>query len=123
MGRSGVCPRTPRPPCRDRGGWRSSTNSLADGAGSPAELRQPPLEQVPLGVVVDQRQRPAEGIASLLRSTEAPQQLTPRRVEVAVIVEIEAIDDVEPRLRTLRLADRDGPIQFDDRRAGEAGKL
>ena len=70
---------------------------------------------------MDQRQRAAVGIAGLCSATEAAQQLAPRRVQVAVVVEIEAIDDAEPCLRTLRLGDRDGPVQLNDRRAGEAG--
>jgi hypothetical protein len=44
-------------------------------------------------------------------------------VQVAVVLEGEAIDDAEPRFGTLRLGDRDGPVQLDDRRVGEAGKL
>src|SRR5207244_2659916 len=34
----------------------------------------------------------------------------PRRVQVVVVLEGEAIDDVEPRLGTERLGDRDGPV-------------
>jgi hypothetical protein len=48
-------------------------------------LCQPSLEQAPLGFVVDQRQRSTVRIARLVRSTEAPQQLSARRVQVAVI--------------------------------------
>ena len=56
-------------------------------------------------------------------ATEPAQQLAPRRVEVAVVVEPEALDDVEPGLRTLRLRHCDGPVQLDDRRIGEASQL
>jgi hypothetical protein len=44
-------------------------------------------------------------------------------VQVAVVLESEAVDDLEPRLVTLRLGDRDSAIQLDDRRIGEAGEL
>jgi hypothetical protein len=40
-----------------------------------AGLPDPPLEQVPLGVVVDQRQRATVRVQGLFRSTEPPQQL------------------------------------------------
>jgi len=40
-------------------------------AGSPAELRQPPLEQAPLGVVVDQRQRVRHYLIPALMSRHA----------------------------------------------------
>src|SRR6478672_9400795 len=79
------------------------------------ELRQPPLEQAPLGLVVDQCQRTAVGVAGLRGATEAAEQLAPRRVQVAVVLEGEAIDDVEPRVGALLLGDRDGPAQLDDR--------
>ena len=72
---------------------------------------------------MDQRQRAAVGLAGLRGPTEAAQQLAPGRVQVAVVLEGEAVDDVEPRLRALLLGDRDGPVQLDDRRAGEAGEL
>src|SRR6266511_3873909 len=127
--------RLPRcyPPCSPTGTHRTPpdiTNSPRRGsspssgwAGNPAELREPPLEQAPLGVVMDQRQRSTVRITGLFRSAESPQQLGPRRVQVAVVVEVEAIDDDEPRLRTLGLGDRHGPVQLHDGGAGEAGKL
>jgi hypothetical protein len=83
---------------------------LPGGAGSRAEFCQPPLEQTPLGVVVDQRQRTAVGVASLSGATEAALQLAPGRVQVAVVLEGEAIDDLEPRLGTIPLGDGDGPV-------------
>ena len=79
------------------------------------ELRDPPLEEPPLGVVVDQRQRPTVGVARLIGSAEAAQQLAARGVQVPVVLQGEAVDDVEPRLGPLRLGDRDGPAQLDDR--------
>jgi len=48
------------------------------GAGRRAEFCEPPFEQAPLGVVVDERQRAAVGITGLFRSTEAAQKLGPR---------------------------------------------
>jgi hypothetical protein len=59
---------------------------LPSETGSPAEFRQPPLDQAPLGVVVGQRQRSTVRIDGLVRSTEAPQQLPARRVQVAVVL-------------------------------------
>src|SRR2546423_1092623 len=58
---------------------RRDAASLLGGPDSRVELRQPPLEQAPLGLVVDERQRAAVGVAGLLGSTEAAQQLAPPR--------------------------------------------
>lgn len=87
---------------------------LGDGVGR-AELGQTPLEQTPLGVVVDQRPGTSIGLARPLRSAEAAQQLAPCRVQVALVLEDEPIDDIEPGLGALRLGDGDGPAQLDDR--------
>ncbi len=69
------------------------------------------------------RQRTAISLTRLLRPAEPPQQPAPRRVQVAVVIELKAIDDGEPRLGAIRLGDRDRPTQLHDRRVGEAGKL
>jgi hypothetical protein len=61
-----------------------------------AELRQPTFEEAPLGVVVDQPQRSAIRVARLVRSPEAPQQLAPGRVQIPVVVEVQAVDDAGP---------------------------
>ena len=50
------------------------------------------------------------GVAGLVGATEAAQQLAARRVQVAVVVELEPIDDVEPGRGPSRLGDRDGPV-------------
>src|SRR6476661_11145707 len=90
-------------------------SSLPGRTAGSTKLRQPPLEQAPLGLVVDQCQRTAVGVAGLRSATEAAEQVAPRRVQVAVVLEGEAIDDVEPRVGALLLGDRDGPAQLDDR--------
>ncbi len=72
---------------------------------------------------MSQRQRAAVGVVGLVGSTEAAQQLAPRRVQVAIVLECELIDDAEARLGTIRLGDGDGAVQLDDRRVGEAGEL
>jgi hypothetical protein len=62
----------------------------ARGATSSCERRQPPLEQPALGVVVHERQRALVLRARLAGAPEPPQQLAARRVQVAVVVELEA---------------------------------
>src|SRR5450755_1247552 len=101
--------RSVRQPARSR-----PRPSLPGRSGRRAELRQAPLEQAPLDIVVDQSQRPAIGVARVLHSPEAPQQFPPRRVQVAVILQAEAIDDLQARLRPLLLGHRDGPAQLDN---------
>ena len=78
------------------------------------ELRDPPLEETPLGVVVGQHQRPTVRVARLIGPAETAQQLAARGVQVPVVLQAEPVDDVEPRLGPLRLGNRDGPAQLDD---------
>ena len=58
-----------------------------------AELGEPPLEQPSLGVVVRELERASVGLARLRGAAEPAQQLAARRVQVAVVVEREAVDD------------------------------
>jgi hypothetical protein len=69
---------------------------------------------------VDQGQGSAVGLAGLLRATETPQQLAAGGVQVVVVLQGEAVDDLQARLGTLRLGDRDRSVQLDDGRAGQA---
>src|SRR5206468_9939355 len=81
--------------------WSPSPSSSSGWAGSrTAEFCEPPLEQAPLGVIVDQCQRSTVGITGLFRSAESPQQLTPCRVQVAVVLQWEAVGDLAARLGT-----------------------
>jgi len=72
---------------------------------------------------VDQRQRAAVGVSGLAHPTKAVKQLAPRRVQVAVVLDDEAIDDGEPRLGAIRFRDGDRPAQLDHRRVGQADEL
>jgi hypothetical protein len=65
---------------------------------------------------VDERERAEVGVARLRGAAEPAQQLAAGRVQVAVVLEGEAIDDGEPGLSALRLGYRDGPVELDDRR-------
>ena len=84
---------------------------------------EPALAQAPLGLVVDEREGAAEGSARLRGAPQAAQQLAARRVQVAVVVELEAIDDVEPRLGAVGLGDGHGPAELDDGGVGQARQL
>src|SRR6478672_11450590 len=88
----------------------SSAWLLPGGAVIGPELRQPPFEQSPLGVVVDQGQCAAVRVAGFVGATEPAQQLAPRRVQVAIVLEGQLINDAEARLGTVRLGHRDGPV-------------
>src|SRR5215218_10103239 len=76
--------------------WNWSSRACS-WAGSCVELRQPPLEEAPFGVVVDQGQGSVIGLAGLLRAPETPQQLAARRVQVVVVLQGEAVDDLQAR--------------------------
>src|SRR6266545_3758779 len=96
---------------------------MLTGTGSPADVRQPPLEQAPLGVVVHQSEGSPIRLAGLVHSTQAPQQLTAHRMQVAVVLQREAVDDLETRRGTVRLRDRDRSVELDDGRVGQAREL
>ena len=51
----------------------------------------------------------------IVRTTEASQQLCPRRVGVLVVLERQAVDDRQRGLGRVRLRDSDCPVQFDHR--------
>ena len=89
----------------------------------PGELGEPALEQTPLGVVADQRQRPEIRVARLVGPAQAAQQLALGRVQVVVVLQREAIDDLEAGLGTLLLGDRHGAAELHDRRARDACEL
>src|SRR6476646_4965011 len=73
-----------------------------------SERGDAPLEQSPLGVVVHEPQGLAVGGAGLLGAAEPAQELPTGRVEVVVVVEREAIDDLQARLGSLHLRHGDG---------------
>ena len=72
---------------------------------------------------MDELERALVGGAGLVDAVEPAQQLRARRVQVVVAVELEALDQVERGLDVARLGDRRGPVELDDRRAGQAGEL
>src|SRR5438874_1409258 len=72
---------------------------LAPTHGVCVEFRQSALEQSTLRVVVDQGKRATICVASLFGSTETAEQLSPRRMQVVVVLEGETIDDVERSFR------------------------
>ena len=92
-------------------------------ARSRVELGELAFEQAPFGVVVHQRERTPIRIAGFVRASQATQQLAPRGMQVVVVLEAKAFDDVQARLRTLRLSHRHGPAQLHHRRTGELREL
>src|SRR2546423_15087199 len=72
--------------------------SCGASTGSPWELRQPPLEEAPLGVRVDELQCAVVRLAGVVGAVEPPQQLGARRVQVVVGVELQAADELEGAL-------------------------
>ncbi|HEX2699641.1 MAG TPA: hypothetical protein VHM89_05480 [Acidimicrobiales bacterium] len=74
------------------------------GARPAAQHRPSPLEQPPFGVVVHERQGPVIGVERLVRATEAVQQLGSGRVQVAVAVQRQLVDDAQAGRRALASA-------------------
>jgi hypothetical protein len=70
-----------------------------------AELCEAPLEEAPLGVVLHERQRTPVGLGCLCVALQAAEEVGAGRVQVEVIVQLEALDELErlvPRRRRRR---------------------
>src|SRR4249920_1088491 len=61
--------------------------------------------------------------ARLLCPAYAAEQVSARRVEVLVAVQVELIDEGETRLGAVRVCNRDRPVQLDDGGAGQEREL
>jgi hypothetical protein len=59
------------------------------------ELGEPALEEPPFGVCRHELERPAICVAGLVDALESSEKLGPRRVQVVVLVELEAVDERE----------------------------
>jgi hypothetical protein len=94
-----------------------------DTSGSPVELREPLLEEAPLGVRVNELERARVGRAGVFDAIEPAQQVRADRVQVMVLLELEALDQSERGLDLARFGDRGSLVELDDGRAGEAGEL
>jgi hypothetical protein len=85
-----------------------------------SKLQEPPDEEPPLHVSSGQPQGALEGFAGFAVAAETAKQLGPGGMEIAVLVEIESVDELEGSFRCARLGDRHGAIKSNDWRAGEA---
>lgn len=97
---------------RDRNG---ETSELRSGGTAGAGFGLSPLEQSPLGVVMDERKRTTVGVEGVVEATQPTQRLGTRRVQVAMGLEIELIDDAKACSGTNCLGERNGPVQLRDR--------
>jgi hypothetical protein len=70
-----------------------------------------PLEQAALGVVVDHRKGPVVDLAGFRRASEAAQQFGTGRVQ-AVVLQGQAVDDLEAGRGALRFGDGDRSVQL-----------
>src|SRR6478752_8831126 len=90
----------------------SSSSIAADCRLRPARARgdgqlvQPAFEEASFGPVVGEVPGPSIGLLSLVGPAEPAQQLGPVRVQVAEVVEAEAVDDAQADLGTVDLGDR-----------------
>src|SRR5262245_7605239 len=96
----------------------------SDRSRSPlCQLRQPALEEAPFRAVVGELPRASIGVTRLVHAPEAAQELSPRRVQVAEIVETEVVEDAQTSLRAVGLGDGDRAVELHDGRAGQAREL
>ena len=77
-----------------------------------AEFREPTFEQAALGVIVRQPQSALICVARFVGAPESSEQFASRRMQVAVVLQIEPVDDGEPRSRAVGFGDRDGSVQL-----------
>jgi hypothetical protein len=98
---------------RDRNGETSELRSGGTAAGAGFGLS--PLEQSPLGVVMDERKRTTVGVEGVVEATQPTPRLGTPRVQVAMGLEIELIDDAKACSGTNCLGERNGPVQLRDR--------
>ena len=89
-------------PAEGRGRVRTLSRRRLTAAGSVPELREPALEEAPLGVRVHELERALVGGAGLVGALEPAQQLGAGRVQVVVAVELEPLDERERRLDVAR---------------------
>src|SRR5688572_11935093 len=83
-----------------------------------AELDQPALQEPPLRLAADERERGAIGRRGLVTAIEPAQQIRARGVPQVVVGELalELVDERQSGGRTLPHRDRDGAVERDDRR-------
>lgn len=85
-----------------------------------AQFIQPPREKPPPRLLARKRERAFVLSAGLLRSSQPPTQFAAGRMRRRVIDQLAArqngIDQIQTRRGTVTHRDRDGAVQFDDRR-------
>src|SRR5688572_4102227 len=64
------------------------------------QFGQPPFQEPPFRAVAGEPDRPQERLPCLVQTPQPAQQLRPRRVQVAEVVQTEFLDDAQPGLRT-----------------------
>src|SRR5579859_5854528 len=95
-----------------------ATSVNAPGSHRPGRLGQPLLQVALLGLGLREVERAAVRVPGLTGPAGATKQLGPGRVEVPVMVKVEAVQDGQARFGTLDLGHGDGPVHLDDRGAG-----
>src|SRR5919106_3403578 len=93
---------------------RQMREGTALGRGA-ADLLDSALQEPALGFGCRQLQRSLECRPSLLEPVQPAQELRAGRVEVLVAVEVEPLEEREPRRRPVGLGDRDRAVHLDDR--------
>src|SRR5438067_12440685 len=101
----------------------AASSSAAGGAGVRIERAQPAFEKAPLGIVVSEFERAAVGSAGLVDAREPAQDLGAGRVQVAIVVELEPVEDGKRGLRVACLGGGRGAIELHHRRSGQPGQL
>ena len=91
-----------------------ATSARRPGGHPASELCEPPLEEAALRLRGRELDCPPIGGARLAGASKAAEELGAGGVQVLVVVEREAVDDPERRLRAVDLGDRDGAVELDD---------
>src|SRR4051794_28527484 len=95
---------------------RSTVTALSSLAGEPS------FQEPSFGALFRQLERARVLARGLVGAVEAAQEIGPCRVEVAVPVERQRIDEPKALRGACDLGDGDRAVQLDDGRGGEAGE-
>jgi hypothetical protein len=94
---------------------RHARGQLGRGGAGATDLLDSAPQKAALRFGSRQLQRSLEGCTSLAESVHPTQELCASRVEVLVAVEVEPLEEHEPRFWPFRLGDRDRPVHVNDR--------
>src|SRR5215472_14909722 len=95
---------------------RRDTRTTCNGRSvARVQFSESVTEEAALGVGLREVERALVSVLGVVMTTGAPKQFRIRRMEVAVVVQFEGVQEGKPRLGSVDFGDCDGSVHFDDR--------